>query len=178
MNQEKQKVPESYEELIKMVGLEKFAERLDQLIETANKFLEDAGYIETMECNQRIMLQVLLDYYTDIFRLKEFHDIKKIRPEKIAAYTIAWIVKRKPLQFIKNSDEEKDIFANERFAAFMFMQECLFSGECHFVSKELNDKVIEYTNTLLYYFKYRECNPKILEFAMESFKMGTLIKNK
>lgn len=49
------------------------------------------------------MMNVLIDYYSDIYRLKEFHDIELVRTEKIIAYTVAWIIKRKPLQFGKIS---------------------------------------------------------------------------
>ena len=86
-----------YRYILEKVGPEKFRERLDEM----------------------------LDYYADIFRLKEFHDIQYVRTEKIFAYTAAWIVKRKPLQFIHDTDEEKDIFVNERFAVFLLLNECL-----------------------------------------------------
>ena len=63
-------------------------------------YIQEAGYGEHVVCNERIMLNVLLDYFADIFRLKDFHGIENTRTEKIFAYTAAWIVKRKPLQFI------------------------------------------------------------------------------
>ena len=129
-----------------------------------------------MVCNERIMLNVLLDYYADIFRLKEFHDIQYVRTEKIFAYTAAWIVKRTPQQFIHDTDEEKDIFVNERFAVFLLLNECLLCGEKRFVAKENKQKLDEYIDLLLYYLKYRECNPQVLELAIESFKMGTLVE--
>ena len=34
----------------------------------------------------------------------------------------------------------------------------------------------EYIDLLLYYLKYRECNPQVLELMIESFKMGTLVE--
>lgn len=116
-----------YRYILEKVGPEKFRERLDEM----------------------------LDYYADIFRLKEFHDIQYVRTEKIFAYTAAWIVKRKPLQFIHDTDEEKDIFVNERFAVFLLLNECLLCGEKRFVAKENKQKLDEYIDLLLYYLKYR-----------------------
>lgn len=165
---------ESYDELIQKVGEKKFRERLEELITSANAFIKEAGYEKHVECNERIMLSVLLDYFTDIFRLKEFHDIEKVRTEKIFSYTIAWIVRRKPLQYIHYTDEEKDIFVNERFGVYLLLNECLLSGEKKFVSQVNKQKLKEYIELLLYYLKYRECNPQVLELAIESFKMGTL----
>ena len=116
-----------------------------------------------------------MDYFVDIFRLKEFHDIEKVRTEKIFAYTIAWIVRRKPLQFKQYTNKEKDIFINERFAAYLLLNECLLCGEKRFVAAESKEKLDEYIDLLLYYLKYRECNPQALELAIESFKMGMLV---
>ncbi len=39
-------------------------------------------------------------------------------------------------------------------------------------------KLVEYTEMLLYYFKYRQCDPKTLELSIESFKMASCIRRK
>ena len=171
-----QNTNKDYRYIVDRVGEKKFKERLDELIHSANQYIVEAGYDKCVACNERIMLNVLLDYLADIFRLKEFHGIENTRTEKIFAYTAAWIVKRKPLQFIHDTDEEKDIFVNERFAVFLIFNECLLCGEKCFVSQENKKKLDEYINSLLYYLKYRECNPQVLELAIESFKMGTLVE--
>lgn len=82
---------------------EKNESRLRELINSANEFIKEAGYDQYVRCDERIMLNVLIDYYTDIYRLKEFHDIELVRTEKVIAYTVAWIVRRKPLQFVEYS---------------------------------------------------------------------------
>lgn len=166
---------DTYNDIIAEVGETKFEERLEELCASATKFIEEAGFADHVQCNERIMLNVLLDYFADIYRLKEFHTIEKVRTEKIFAYTVAWIVKRKPLQFIHYTDVEKDIFVNERFAAYLMINECLLCGQEKFVSNESKEKLDEYIDLLLYYFKYRECNPQVLELAIESFKMGMLV---
>ena len=152
---------ENYRELIDEVGVDKFRERFEELQKTAMEFIEMAGFSETAYCNERILMQVILDYFMDVMRLKEFHSIERIRTEKLFAYTISWIVRRKPIQFRDYSEEERDIFINERFAAYLLINECL--------------KLVEYTEMLLYYFKYRQCDPKTLELLIESFKMGGLV---
>lgn len=164
----------NYTEMYNEIGDKRFRERFEELKKSADAFLEISGYKDTVMCNERILLSVILDYYSDIYRLKEFHDIELVRQEKIFAYTIAWIVKRKPLQFTHNTDMEKDIYVNERFAAYLFVNECLCCGDKK-IGREDYGKLDEYTDLLLYYFKYRECNPQVLELAIESFKLGTLV---
>ena len=112
---------ENYRELIDEVGVDKFRERFEELQKTAMEFIEMAGFSETAYCNERILMQVILDYFMDVMRLKEFHSIERIRTEKLFAYTISWIVRRKPIQFRDYSEEERDIFINERFAAYLLV---------------------------------------------------------
>lgn len=166
---------ENYRELIDEVGVDKFRERFEELQKTAMEFIEMAGFSETSYCNERILMQVILDYFMDVMRLKEFHSIERIRTEKLFAYTISWIVRRKPIQFRDYSEEEREIFINERFAAYLLINECLMCGTKHFVQEAYAEKLVEYTEMLLYYFKYRQCDPKTLELLIESFKMGGLV---
>lgn len=118
----------NYKEIVEQIGEQKFEERLEELLNAADEYIRQSGYEGHVECNARIMLNVLFDYFVDIFRLKAFHDIEKIRTEKIFAYTVAWIVRRKPLQFIQDTDEEKDMFINERFGVYLLLNECLLGG--------------------------------------------------
>lgn len=80
---------ENYRELIDEVGVDKFRERFEELQKTAMEFIEMAGFSETSYCNERILMQVILDYFMDVMRLKEFHSIERIRTEKLFAYTIS-----------------------------------------------------------------------------------------
>lgn len=119
---------EDYSEIIKDIGVVKFKERLTELVETMNEFIESSEYCSYVHCNERIVTMLLLDYWSDIYRMKDFHLIEKSRTEKIIAYLIAWIIKRKPLQFTQYFEEEKDIFVNERFCIYLLLNECLLSG--------------------------------------------------
>ncbi len=166
-----------YRNLVNEIGESKFTEALSELKKTADDFIKEAGFEPYVQCNERILLQVQLDYYTDIFRLKDFHGIENVRTEKIFAYMIAWILKRKPLQFVSDADEERDIFVNERFAAYLMMNECLLCGEKRFVGKENLNRFADYVNMVLYYFKYRETNAQVIELLIETFKAGSLVES-
>ena len=67
---------ENYRELIDEVGVDKFRERFEELQKTAMEFIEMAGFSETSYCNERILMQVILDYFMDVMRLKEFHVLR------------------------------------------------------------------------------------------------------
>lgn len=161
-----------YEALIKKVGEEIFDDFFRFIQEQAVKFIEAASYAESVVCNDRILLHVLLDYFSDIERLKEFHGIENIRTNKVFAYTAYWILRRKPLQFVADSIEEPDVFVNERFALFLIMNECLLQGVNLALDGESKKRFDEYIDFLLYYFKYRECSPQALEMLIETFKVA------
>ncbi len=167
---------ENYDKVMERIGKDNFRSRLSELLVTARDFINKAGYGECVECNERIMFHVLLDTLSDIYRLEEFHSIEHPRTEKIFAYTLTWILRRKPLQFVIYDKEERDIFVNERFALFLMVNECMGNGEKNLITDSNVENWDDYMKLMLYYFKYRNCNPQAIELAIESFKMGTLME--
>ncbi len=111
-----QNLLESFEEKV-------IQERFIYLKKKAEVFIETAAYGKTAFCSDRILMHVIVDYFEDIRRLKDFHGIEFVKTTKIAAYTVAWWVRRKPIQFLTGQEEEKDIFINERFALSLMMNE-------------------------------------------------------
>ena len=118
---------ENYRELIDEVGVDKFRERFEELQKTAMEFIEMAGFSETSYCNERILMQVILDYFMDVMRLKEFHSIERIRTEKLLAYTISWIVRK--TNSVSGLFRRREIFLSMNvFAAYLLINECLMCG--------------------------------------------------
>lgn len=69
-----------------------------------------------------------------------------------------------------------DIFVNERFACYMIINECLFKNaqEKHMRLDATGRQQFEkYVDLMMYYFKYRQTNPQVIELMIESFHMGT-----
>ena len=86
---------ENYRELIDEVGVDKFRERFEELQKTAMEFIEMAGFSETAYCNERILMQVILDYLMDVMRFKGIHSIERIRTEKLFASRFPGSFRRK-----------------------------------------------------------------------------------
>lgn len=167
----------NYQELFKEIGGEEnFESRFQQLLKTIKAFLVEGEYDDGIQCNERILYHVLLDYYSDIIRLKDFHEILYTKTDKNIAYLIFWFVRRKPIQMNCVSDNEKDIFVNERFACYLLINECIFRDEEGLYNYNLNDEGLKvfdkYMDLLLYYLKYRQLNPQMIELWIESFKLG------
>lgn len=172
-----------YVELLKEVGENEFLSRFSELQKQIDEFLIASQYItlsaeeeNNVECNDRILYHVLLDYYADIQRLKEFHEIKHTKTDKNIAYLAYWILKRKPIQINNLMQEDRDIFINERFVCYIVTYECLQQKKKKSVSMKLDEesakKYDKYIDLLLYFLKYRECSAQMLELLIETFKMG------
>lgn len=168
----------NYQELLREVGEQNFDSRFGELLKQISAFLDEAEYDENVVCNERILYHVLLDYYADIARLKDFHEIRHTKTDKKFAYLIYWIIKRKPIQFREFSDEEKDIFVNERFCCYLLINECLLQSGDASINTNLNEEKMiifdRYIDMLLYYFKYRQINAQMIELVIETFKVGRL----
>ena len=50
----------NYSQFLKGEQKDKFQSRLEELIKTANKFIDEAGYSEYVRCDERIMMNALL----------------------------------------------------------------------------------------------------------------------
>jgi len=167
-----------YQELLREIGEENFDSRFRELMKQIDAFLDEAEYNEDIVCNERILYHALLDYYTDIMRLKEFHEIRHTKTDKKFAYLIYWILRRKPIQFRRYLSDEKDIFVNERFCCYLLINECLLQSSDQSIHTNLNEEEINifdrYIDLLFYFFKYRQINPQTIELVIETFKAGRL----
>lgn len=167
---------ETYQDIVTAFGEDKIRDRFLYTELKANEFIKEAGYSSQVVCNHKILQHVVIDYFADVLRLKDFHNIEQTNKDKITAYLVAWIIKRKPLQYVDNmDDEENDIFVNERFAISIIINECIFSENMPLLVEKDLEKFENYIQLLLYYLKYRECNPQVLELALASFKMGKMV---
>lgn len=167
-----------YQELLKDIGKDNFNSRFDELLKQINAFLSEAKYDESVNCNERILYHALLDYYSDIARLKDFHEIKHTKTDKKMAYLVYWIQRRKPIQFGEYLSKEKDIFVNERFCCYLLINECLLQSSDAAINIKLDEEKMSmfdrYIDMVYYYLKYRQVDPQVLELVIETFKAGRL----
>ncbi len=173
---------ENYIELIETIGQGEFCSRFAELQKQIDEFLVTAGYVSSTaesgcaECNDRILYHLLLDYYSDIQRLKSFHGIEYPKTDKNIAYLSYWILRRKPIQIDNSVEKDKDIFINERFVCYMITYECLLQKQKNSGSIKLDAQSAmeydKYVDLLLYFLKYREYSAQMIELLIETFKIG------
>lgn len=170
---------DNYSDIINEFGKSKIQERFQDLYIAYNKFIEDKQVNNSVQLNSFTLMHAVLDYFTDISRLKRFHKIKRTNSFKIIAYELSWLVRRKPLQILED-DKEELVYINEKFILSYIMSYFTQLVGFDFYDKleENNKKAFDgYVNSLYYYLKYRNCSSQSLEFALLSFGAGVAAAN-
>lgn len=162
-----------YAEIIDKIGEVKINERLCAIHDIYSEFVKETDFKDGKDIilNDRILMHTILDYFTDITRLKEFHDIDRINQDKIISYETSWILKRKPIQVLR-MDKEELIYVNEKFVLGIFVNHLT---ACQLDDFPDNQIMLCFCDFLLYYLKYRNCDAKILETIISSFKAGNSV---
>lgn len=181
----------SYEEIINYFGEERISSRIEFFLDAMSKFITSLNYgigdidvqesenvseIRTeniLKINESVLSYCIMDYFTDIYRLKKFHNIPYVNNIKIVSYQSSWILRRKPIQILSDDIKHDNItYANEKFVLSYITHELMRSTSKDNLSSEGYAKLSSFVDSLFYYLKYRNCEPKILELMMLSFEAG------
>ncbi len=162
----------SYKDLVDEFSPKIIDERRNHLLERANDFLQENHIDDAFFVSITLTDFVLLDYFSDISKLKKFAKIKRINKNKITAYTVYWWLKRKPIQIKEkaiNINEDDIAFINEKFATSLIAKDLFYS----FSQKVLSSEIIDDFIKLIYYnLKYRHYTQRSLELAIAAFHAG------
>lgn len=109
--------------------------------------------------NQDALLRMILCYFTDIVRVKEFHGIDNINESKKYAFGAYWFLKLHPVQVIDPTASGCCSFINERIVLNIVASEFL-SGK--------GDSSKDYLRHLFHHLKYREYTSRTLELDFDA----------
>jgi hypothetical protein len=161
-----------YAYLLNKFGEEVIKDRFEFVRTKMEIFIEKSALQGKVQINDEILSQCIIDYFADIQRLKEFHDIEKTQKDKCVSYLSYWILYRKPLQVCESMDEYKKTFVNEKFVYSSLIMAYL-NEICNIsVNAALLEFVADFKKTAYYYLKYRKYCPQGIELMLQSFKAG------
>lgn len=130
-------------------------------------FIESTSFKDDVIINQHQFEQMILNYFSDIQRIKPFHNIDLTNSVKRTSYLAFWLLRNKPMQVITQNINCS--FINELFVVNLITFECC-DNECWFVKE--NDIFTSFAIDLFYYIRYRHFNAQQFELAIQSFKYG------
>lgn len=165
----------TYLDVLSSFGEEKVAERYDNLLEQLKAFIQRKGYNSNVIVSLNVLQQMVIDYFTDIYRLKEFHHIDLTNYIKITAYTAYWLTQRKPLQIISDIPQDSELaFCNENFVVSYILR--FLQMELKSDVSDPEGKYQEFVSNLSYALRYRTITPQMLELMLESFSGGRVFQ--
>ena len=184
------KITQSYElysDIISEFTEKRIQERFQDFYDAYDDFIKKMHLKKVVRINSYTLWHAVLDYFTDISRLKKFHKIERVNTFKIMAYELSWLIRRKPLQIVVDEDEQEDrakaealVFINEKFVLSYIVSYFtkLIGYDFYETLNEQNKACFDgYLDSLFYYLKYRNCSSQTLEFALLSFGAGIAATN-
>lgn len=165
----------SYSEIVNYFGDTKISDRYKFLYDKMVEYIHVRELEDKLFIHEGILQQAIMDYFVDIYRIKEFHKIDCADMNKILAYEAYWILRRKPIQPKESALDDRLVFANEGFVTTLLAHEFLIPSSEEPLSRDEEAKLLEYLRRLNYHLKYRNVDKQSLELLLLSFKTGTSI---
>lgn len=162
----------NYNHILEEFGKDKINERLQFFMKMIDAFIDNLDAKGKLFVNDNVLCYAILDYFSDISRLKAFHKIKLVNDIKIVAYSSQWILRRKPIQILADVSDDYMIYANEKYVLSYILHELIRDDITKPLLGEKQKKFEKFTQSLYYYLKYRNCDAQALELMILSFKAG------
>lgn len=154
---------------------EEFGEKIDNrgayLYAAFEKYSRSIGIPEgSLSMPMDLLFETVLNYFADIHRVKEFHELERANMVKIAAYTSYWIIKIKPIQVVNFAPEYKERFLriNEYFAISLAISFLFETREMRFNTAEVLENWNKFRDSITYAFHYRHLDAKAIELALQA----------
>jgi len=152
------------------IGKDRVIHRYAMLIRTLHTFINHYNLNDKVRVDGRMLEQMVVDYFVDSVRVKEFHNIKNTNTEKIYAYTAYWLFRRKPLQALKNFNGCE--FINEFFITLFLTSNLISEKGISNTIANNNPTYKKFQELLFYNLKYRPVSQQSLELMIEAFFCG------
>ena len=154
---------------------DKFGKRFQFFLNNILDFIKEADFEQKVIVNELSLGYMLVDYFEDIRRLKEFHSIEHVNSIKIVAYTSYWFLRRKPIQILKQ--EKELIYVNERFVLAYIMDFMSGNDKVPILLRK-NSGLESFSESLFYFLKYRFNDAHSLEMILTAFFAGQIYQEK
>lgn len=119
----------------------------------------------------------IVDILYDLKRMKDFHEVKRISPERQMSYAAGWIIKRKPFQMIEGYEKHgvnpKYSYINEKVAFALIAKAIGLKDSKWRAVGEDRKKAVYLLNRLLYHLRFRNTSPKTIELLIYGIELGT-----
>lgn len=166
----------SYSEVVNYFGSTKITNRYKYIYDKMAAYIRARELEDELFIHEGVLQQAVMDYFVDMFRMKEFHKIDRADMTKIMAYEAYWILRRKPLQACAGALDSRLVFANEGFITTWIAHELLIGTGEEPMSQDEEDNLLEFLRHLNYHLKYRSYDKQNLELMLYAYGTGRSIE--
>lgn len=154
----------SYEFLLEHYELSVIQERVLYWHAACKAEIDRLGIQDIAVINTDALLRMILCYYSDIVRLKEYHGIAHVSEYKKYAFGAFWFLRLHPVNLIDPNADSKYTYINEKIVLQVFASE--------FLANKFNEqRVKEYLIHLFYHLKYRTYTGRALELTLNALSI-------
>jgi len=165
---------EHYQFLEEYFSVSKLHDRYEALWADTAKTIENIGLEKKIRIDEESFQIMILDYFTDIARLKDFQGIDLANVDKIYGYELFWFLRRHPIHLL---EDIPDCFCiNEKIAIGIFLPRILAEAglPCNADQNEkFKKRLATFINLLFYNLKHRPYTQQSLELMIEAFLCGS-----
>ena len=126
-------------------------ERLEYLFNEIVSIVSKFDILDYIDLDMGLLMEAIDDYFEDINRMKEFHNIERANVFKIYSYTVYWLLRRKPIQIVNQQIPPQFLFINEKVCVTLLLSWMEAEMNAH-ASKDGQIKVNEFSDLLFYNF--------------------------
>ncbi len=165
-----------FDEIRSHFGDKTIKERYSFLYEKIQEYIDTRYENKELKINEDILHQAVMDYFSDIYRLKKFHKIERVNISKIVAYEVYWLWRRKPIQLMDEvGNSSKKVFSNEGFLTVFIAHELLGEEASIPMTDEQEKIYLNFLNHVYYCLKYRGVDKQSLETMLIAMETGKSI---
>lgn len=164
-----------YDDLIDVVGAEVIESRIRQISQEMVDFLKVREFSDVAYIHEMALAHAVMDYFSDIQRLKDYQKIKHINEIKIKAYETYWLLQRKPIQLKEQLEDDRMLYVNEKFLLTRLTSFMLGKDINMPLGDEKGAAFRNYLDTLYYYLKFRHCDAQAIELMLLAYQAGAEI---
>lgn len=161
---------DNYKFLVDEFSSETIENRFEAIYNFLNLYIESNNLKDQVFISIDLLNNMVLDYFSDIHRIKEFQDIELTNLAKIYSYTAYWLLRRKVIQLKHEDTNDKLSFVNEEMVA-TYIFSFLFETNV-FIVESQKEYFEEFQKNILYSFIYRPFTPQSIESIIYAFQAG------
>ena len=163
---------EGYQCILEKFGEEKIISRYNCLYELLSAYLKRKRLEERIHIIPAVLDHVIVDYFVDIYRLKDFQGMELVNDTKILAYTSFWLLRHKPLQIVDAEKADDLVYVNEDAVGEILRTQLFKDPEDTVLLPEQAGRIDDFVNTMKYFFQYRLYTAQNIELMIMAFGAG------